>query len=208
MQDDRAVRADEGSGVRVFARWTAFILASVIAGTIVFFAIGTLFGEALDRYGGYAFGTVFALIFGTAIGAGQYLAMRRNLDPGAGWNLATLIGFLFGTIFIFGVLDAASRDTSLAEGILHALLIGGGIGTAQWLIIRNKVPSSASWIAFTLAAWILAEFLGRATTELVGPPLDILVLLFSGAALQGIGFALLIRSRWSSPEGGVNMAGP
>lgn len=197
MMDHRVVAEEDRSRIRLFARWIAFTLGSVIAGAIVFIVIGIFVGEALDRYGGFVFGAVFALLFGSALGVGQWLAMRKVFDPGMGWIVVTVAGFLFGTLLIFGVLDAGSRETSLAEGILHAVLLGGGIGFAQWVILREKVMSAALWLPASMAAWIVAELLGRATTSVIGPPIDILVLLFSGGALQGLGFALLAASHWS-----------
>lgn len=196
--NDRTGKAKAGTWISLSARWAALTLASILAAGVMFIVIGTLFGGTLDQYGGYAFGAIFALLFGTALGAGQRLAMRRVLDPGAAWILATLAGFLFGTLFIFGVLDAGSRDSSLAEGVLHALLLGGGLGIAQWLTLRQRVPNPGWWILVTLGAWIAAELVGRAMTVWAGPPLDLLVLIVTGASLQGLGFALLITSRWSA----------
>lgn len=184
----------QGNGLAV--RWILFSLASVIAGAVVFIAIGVLFGDAPQPLGEYFFGTVLALIFGSALGFGQWLAMRKAIDPGPAWVLATFAGLLVGALSIFGVLNSAGREIGLAEAIVHALLVGIPMGTAQWLVLRRIRSQSGWWIPVTVTAWVTAEFVGRGMTALVGPPVDLLSIFLTASILQGIGFIVLSNAVW------------
>jgi hypothetical protein len=99
---------------------------------------------------------------GLVIGFLQSILLSRYLPRMGWWIAATVVGWLlpFAVIRLFsGSLSPALDDNSLWSMTVAIVLIGGSMGLAQWLVLRQRV-CHASW-------WILASVLGWGTAIMV-----------------------------------------
>jgi hypothetical protein len=92
-----------------------------------------------------------------ANGLWQYALLRRYL-PGIGWWIgATALGWLlalFGAQSLYRATVATALDVnSILFGLVKILLTGGVIGSAQWLVLRRRVPHAAWWILANVIGW-------------------------------------------------------
>ena len=81
-----------------------------------------------------------------------------------------------------------------ARSALNALAVGGagavvglGLGSAQWLVLRRHVRSAGWWILANSLGWLAGLSLGSGITDSVGIPGNLLVVrVVSGAATGGM----------------------
>lgn len=146
------------SDTSLFLRW---LVANVIG-----FVIGSLLGATNDglllgAIPGRAGVLLGDLVFGMAIGALQWLALRQAPSralPSA-WVLATSVGFALGARagarFAPGVADATLIPVSTAFGAC----MGVSIGLATTLVFGHsiRVGTAAVWVATNAVAWIAGE---------------------------------------------------
>lgn len=113
------------------------------------------------------------MVEGSVLGAGQGHVLRDVL-PGLRLRLFVVATALAaGAAYAVAMLPAAWPDavTDLPTPFLVLLAALGGvvllasIGTGQWLVLREVLPRSASWVLTTALAWLagLGVFLGVAT---------------------------------------------
>ena len=156
----------------VWTRWVAWTTTCEVAG----FAVPALIGvTTADREGVAQLVPLVAagLVEGAALGAGQAHVLRDAV-PGLrvrAFVVATSIAA--GVAYAVAMVPAAWHDavSGLPAPVLVLLAALGGvvllasIGTAQWLVLRDVLPRSASWILTTALAWLagLAVFLAVAT---------------------------------------------
>lgn len=74
------------------------------------------------------------------------------------WILATIIGWTLGAT-LWELVRQAKLSASIVQGIISDALIGVGIGTAQWLVLRRQVPRAWWWISATTLAWAVSWLL-------------------------------------------------
>lgn len=136
--------------------WLLWVLASAAGGAVGVIParlIGTTLGEAV--LGAVALGGVLG-----AIGAGQWLVMRRWL-PWAGWWMpATLAGGLAGGAVALGLLELLSTNGREALGAVLGIFGGlGAFGAVQWLVLR-RATRAGWWVLASVAGLVLAGPLG------------------------------------------------
>jgi len=131
-------------------------------------------------------------VTGLVLGAAQWLVLRQTIPLSGWWIVATSIGLAIGL-----ALSVAWTGTSieLRPLIVRAVLTGGMIGVAQWLLLRRHVAMAGLWIVVVAIGWAL----GWAVTRAAGVDLskDWLVFGASGAlafaALTGLALLYLLR---------------
>ena len=138
------------------ASWLLWVLASALGGAIGVIParlIGTTLGEAV--LGAIALGGVLG-----AIGAGQWLVMRRRL-PWAGWWVpATLAGGLAGGAVALGLLELLSGNGRETLGAVLGIFGGlGAFGAVQWLVLR-RATRAGWWVLASVAGLVAAGPLG------------------------------------------------
>jgi hypothetical protein len=84
-----------------------------------------------------------ALVVNFAIGAVTPLIYKVVLHTVARTPTSDIFTFLY---------------TSLNGGMLGALVVGSAIGTAQWLVLRTKIPLSNRYVLATSLGWFVAGF--------------------------------------------------
>jgi hypothetical protein len=160
------------TGRDVWTRWVLWTTAAEVAGFVAPAVAGVTTAE---RNGAVQYVPLVAagLVEGAALGAGQAHVLRDVL-PGLrvrAFVVATSVAA--AVAYAVAMLPAAWPDlvAGLPGVLLVLLVVAGGvvmlasIGTGQWLVLREALPRSASWVLTTALAWLagLGVFLGVAT---------------------------------------------
>jgi hypothetical protein len=86
---------------------------------------------------------------GLAVGLGQWLLIRSQIEDSYRWILASLIGWALGHLVVISWLPVDLREWS-------GLPIGLAMGIAQWLVLRRAIPRAGWWIVINTLGWMLA----------------------------------------------------
>ena len=145
------------TGWRFWGAWGLAFLGFPLGGLA---AIGLVGGveSVLD-------GAIGGAACGAALGAVQWLVLRRRLSLPRSWIVATSLGMAGGlalTLALFGTSTAGS--VLLLRGVSTGLLIG----LAQWVVLRRSVPRAWVWVPTVAAGWAL----GWAVSRAIGPRSD------------------------------------
>ena len=146
------------NGWVVFVRWLLANAFGFVVGSLLGASNDGLIVATLPRLPGLILGD---LVFGAAIGASQWLALRdshsHSVPPR--WILATSLAFAVGarsgTRLAGTLVAAAPALLSTAFGIF----MGASIGLATAWVLRDRLrPALAfGWIALNVLAWVLGE---------------------------------------------------
>lgn len=145
-------------GWTLFARWLLANLLGFVIGSLLGASNGSLIVALLSGRPALVLGD---LVFGAAIGAAQWLALR-NAGPRSvplQWILATSIGFMVGARSgaRFGpeLVDAVGTPPSVAFGII----MGASIGLATTWVLRHRLRSTlgVAWTTINVIAWAFGE---------------------------------------------------
>jgi hypothetical protein len=161
-----------------FKRWIPTFLAFPLGGLLAMIAIGSLDGPVTAAAG--------ALVAGTVIGAGQWLALRSE-GIGRRWIAYTAAAMAGGTALAAVITGAG---TELGDLMLTGLVAGAAVGAAQsTLLARGRV----AWPFVTAASWSVAWL---TTWAVVGLDADQGFFVFgsSGALVATILTGLALRS--------------
>jgi hypothetical protein len=99
------------------------------------------------------------VISGAAIAALQWAVLYKRIQKAWRWAVFSSLGWIVGYI-IYVVFF--SIDLSLLLGPL----LGGAVGIAQWILLRNEVEWAGWWIIISILAWTtgLSLFPGMLTS--------------------------------------------
>ena len=92
-------------------------------------------------------------VTGAAIGAAQWLVLRRRLPLSGLWVAATAAGMAVGMILGQLVLG---DDTAAMPLLLRGLLTGAAIGIPQAVLLRGVLPTPVIWAAVVTLGWAVA----------------------------------------------------
>ena len=112
----------------------------LFVGTLIGFPLATLFNPL-----GLA---LVGAILGAVLGLGQWLVLRRSVPWARRWVLVSTLGGLGG--FLLGFVLASVGGLG---NVGHGLALGGGLGLAQWSILRRVVRHAAWWIVVSSGSW-------------------------------------------------------
>lgn len=102
------------------------------------------------------------LILGTSLGIAQALVMRPRLGRGGWWVLSSIGGFWLGKL----VGDMLSAGTpGIAGFLLDGAVIGAGVGIAQSLVLRGRLPQFGFWIPANIVGWAVAWIVIRSVDD-------------------------------------------
>jgi hypothetical protein len=120
---------------------------NVVGGTIQVGGRGRITEDYLLAY-------ILVPVLGLVAGSLQYLLLRRHLARMGWWIAATTLGLLMGLVagrlMLFGM--HSTLDATWL-GVLATALIGGSMGLAQWLVMRQLVRHAAWWIVANVLGW-------------------------------------------------------
>src|SRR3712207_1623007 len=86
------------------------------------------------------------------------------------WMLATVVGSMIGILSILTLVSGlalAGRSTVLV-GLIGGTALGGGLGVAQWLVLRRHVQSTGWWIVVSGVGWMTALGFSAGIVEVAG----------------------------------------
>ncbi|MEW5830207.1 MAG: hypothetical protein AB1846_15035 [Chloroflexota bacterium] len=148
-----------------WALWFYWIMATTLG-----WLIGNLFFSGIPM-----------VASGVAIAALQWAVLYKRIPKAWRWVILSAVGWITGYILIILLIP-------MNLSILIGLALGGSVGLAQWLILKNEVDWAGWWIIVSVLAW---------TTGLILVPG-----LLSSGALPGAltGLALTILFRFSAPR--------
>lgn len=108
-----------------------------------YWIMATTLGWLLGRYllPNLAFVTI-----GIALGIMQSMVLKGHIDHTWQWILATTAGWIFGSTVLVGMLPPEME-------LFAGSIMGGTTGTAQWIVLRNKLDWSGWWIVFSIVGW-------------------------------------------------------
>jgi hypothetical protein len=144
---------------------------------------------------------IFIPAIGLFTGLFQYLLLRRYWPRFGWWILATSLGWV-----LTGVISALHYPLSVRLGLdftstsvwlppLTYMISGGIAGLAQWLLLRQRLPHAAWWVAASILGWGL---IGLTANEALK---DFAVLAFGLLPAIATGAALYLLMKRLPPEG-------
>lgn len=178
---------------RFICAWTgASLLAVSVSFGLMLAGLGTLLNYASPL----VFGAAVGALFGFTSGLAQWLVLRRRLDGGFGWVLVTgLAWMLFWSLNMTGVFGHGEGMVGkLLEGVVHGLVFGAALGSAQWVVLRTGVAAAQRWIVISMFAWAVSAAAGDTIKAALGlnGPIEMLIALPLGLILTGIGMSVLL----------------
>jgi len=134
---------------------------------------------------GWAVGLALGIEFviGAAVGILQWIVLRPLVREDGWWIPASAAGWAGGAALVTLVLRPQSP-------VLGPVVIGAGIGVAQWLVLRWQVYRAWWWILLSTLGWTLG-MLGLLGASLVGAV---------AGAVTGFALELLLRHRRPKAE--------
>ena len=105
--------------------------------------MATTLGWVLGRF---LLPNLASVIIGLAMGVMQWFVLGNRISQSWRWIIATWAGWLAGSILIFSLVGEG-------EEFLAGIIFGVSIGTAQWLVLRNKFRWMGWWIPINIVAW-------------------------------------------------------
>ncbi len=145
-----------------------------------------------QRWIGFAIGLLGSAALGAAIGAAQWLVIRRYLRGVGWWVLATMIGY--AVPLSFGLIMPI-REPPWLVGVSMFLTFGVILGILQWLTLRGRVYQAGWWVAISIGGWLAAFALTGAAivSGLYVEPFDMLAAFIVPIAIAGAGIIWLLR---------------
>ncbi len=136
--------------------WPWWVLLSAVGGGVGFTLGFAAAGAASDVFGRPLFEAVMFGIFGTSVGALQWLVLRAHVTQASWWVLAsaaswTLLGALANSV----------------EATIGPAIIGAVIGALQWLVLQKHVHLAGFWIVASALGWSVGWFTAIAVDKVV-----------------------------------------
>jgi hypothetical protein len=149
-------------GRALLQRWVPVVALAEVVGFVAPALAGALTADAAVAVVVPAL-LVAGALEGAVLGAGQALVLRATLPafPTSRWIAVTAGAAVFA--YVLGLLPSLSvswwTDWPVAVSGLLGVVVGVGllltIGTAQWAVLRGRVPRAARWIGATALGWLI-----------------------------------------------------
>lgn len=161
-------------GAQFYATWVLFSIVSGVAAFIVYL----LFAKTYNAFAGdwivvngvshiaedYLLPYILWPLFGLLYGYLQYTLLRRYFPHMGWWVLATAtslsLTFLEMDLGRFIASALGIDPYSVLAVAIQLILVGGFLGAAQWLVLRNHIPNAVWWIPASMAGWGLVGITG------------------------------------------------
>ena len=146
--------------------WLWWVLASVVGWGVGGVVLGPVFGVVEPAFGLLVASAAVGAIGGAALGALQWLVLRRQLARAGWWIAASTVGWAVG-------------------GAAFGLVGGAVAGCLQWLVLRRQLARSGWWIAVSTIGWAIGPVIVL-FGGVIGA-LDAVLIVLLVALLWGIG---------------------
>jgi len=158
--------------------YVAWVLINIVSG-VAAFAIYFLFAKAYNAIAGdwivvdgvnhiaedYLLQYILWPIFGLLYGYLQYILLRRYFPRMGWWVPATAISLSLMFLELElgqSIVSALGMDPLSVLGVvIQFMLVGGVLGTAQWLVLRSLLPNAVWWIPASMIGWGLVVVSGN-----------------------------------------------
>ncbi len=173
--------------------WLGWILVTTVGYALGFFADQILYSVTTRALARVAAGNVSVLLYGLVLGAIsgtlQAIFLRSRIDRVPRFVFASMLGGAIGIFLGATAGEAASNliglrlDVYVAGAIINILFgaySGAGIGIAQWLVLREKIPNAGVWVPANIVGLVLGFSIPLGILEKFNLPQ--LELLFGGMA--------------------------
>ncbi|MDJ0773452.1 MAG: hypothetical protein QNJ49_08480 [Mastigocoleus sp. MO_167.B18] len=141
-----------------------------------------------------------AVLGGLIIASAQALIFRRSILFASLWILSSFVAW--GIISVTGigalgwfVINTSNIHSRIIYGLILGALGGLGVGSVQWLLIRQYLPSAWRWILVSSICWAI----GFATGSSLGLILYRFTQLFIGEVI-GLALTWIIVGALSATE--------
>lgn len=167
-------------------QWVGATVVGLVVGFIgSFLAVDTIIGPAGPEAVGIPFAIAFPAVIGVTgalVGAFQWFLMRRHGLSSRAWIGATAAGLLLATLVVVQLPEGTTLPSTLIWGALHALIVGGTVGSLQWLAIRSA-DAGRRWLWASLGGWLVAGIVGSAVAWYADGGLGMMVIFVLWAAV-------------------------
>jgi RsiW-degrading membrane proteinase PrsW (M82 family) len=143
---------------------------------------------------------VNGVAFGLALGGGQWLLLRQQLDRADRWAPASILGWLAVFLIVHTLIEplAASNDAvrSPPAALVGGAIVGALLGLPQWFVLRDQLAKAGWWVAIQALALGVGISLAVVLADLVIVPegfMGLMVSLIVHQALAGMGMVWLLR---------------
>jgi hypothetical protein len=189
-------------GRAFWLRWVLVNITGVFVGIALMFAgVGVLLDETPQA----VFGAGLGAVFGTTLGIGQWLVLRRYLDGIGAWVPLTIVSWIgFWALNIAGAFpEGEGLAGKTVEGIWHGLVFGALVGVAQSIALRGRVRGAGRWAIINGVCWSLSAAAGDVGNFLLGNAggADLLIAFLLACGLTGLGMMWLLRRSARSAQG-------
>ncbi len=139
--------------------WFWWVLGSTMGGFIGGAAVLAVVFMAAEAVGDAVFVPLHGPVIGAAVGTGQWLVLRRQIQKAGRWVLNSALGGAAGLAVVFMAAEVVERAGikvvwSHMVVAMVGVVAGAAVGTGQWLVLRRQVQK-AGW-------WVLSSALGGA----------------------------------------------
>lgn len=160
--------------------YSAWVLFSILAFAIAFVAY-FLFTRLYNAIAGdwivvdgvrhiaedYLLPYILWPMYGLAYGCLQYTLLRKHFPRMGWWVPATTIGqslTVLGMELGQSIASAFGTDPySVSSMVIQFILVGGFLGTAQWLVLCRLAANAIWWIPVNMAGWGVAALAGSSS---------------------------------------------
>ena len=152
-RSDRSVSSAKPPGGDLVLLWVVASVAGWLVGWLVAW-IGALAVGWLVAWAG--------LGIGTGVGVTQWLVLKERVARAGWWLVASAVGGVVGGGASVGMILGAYVGAGQIMGdvvavILGWVLVGVGIGVAQWLVLRRHVARAGWWVLASVIGWIVGR---------------------------------------------------
>jgi hypothetical protein len=98
------------------------------------------------------------------------------------WMLATMAGVVLGILSLLTLATglALAGTSTVLVGLIGGAGLGGGIGIAQWLVLRRHIASAGWWVLVSVVGGMIGVALGLVLSDALRPLISTLL----GEAIQ------------------------
>jgi hypothetical protein len=192
-----------------WATWIAWVIASAVGlaiGLAVYLPLAVGLADGMEVVAHTLISASAGAWLGMSVGVAQWLVLRRRDTNPGGWVVASAVGAAVGgtgALVLAGLMSQALNTDFVANFVVGGAFLGGSLGLAQWLLLRQQV-ARAGW-------WVLASAVGLSTGlgvgRIGGAALHDAILGAAGESMARIGatavFGILIVLGYGAITGGV-----
>ena len=152
---------------RFYLLWflTNTILTILIEYAVFVILLMFIFGDEGRALEIYQFAVVSTFVTSALLGIGQWFILKRYFPQSGYWIAATIVGWCISSpLLLWAVTYEFGGVFMVGWAGIAIMLIGGSVGTSQWLVIR-RLRYSGWWIVIVILDLGLSLAVGRLVND-------------------------------------------